>query len=219
MEAPDRNGHGAPSSRLSLRDLDRLLAGVGEGGFVVGAEGRIVLWNAVAPRILGYTAQEVIGRHCDQVFGGFRGGRGLPCAGCGLLLGPDASKDTHAFETEAVTRTGKRVWLSVSVVAASACGNVTLHLFHDATRRRNLAEIVRDGGAKHRAPDGSGRALSPREQEVLRLLVAGAGTRTAAERLHVSLATVRNHVQSIFRKLEVHSRLEAVAYANRHRLI
>ena len=94
-----------------------------------------------------------------------------------------------------------------------------MHLFHDTTQIRDLADIVRDGGPRHPGPDRSGRTLSPRELDVLRLLVAGAGTRTAAERLHVSLATVRNHVQSIFRKLEVHSRLEAVAYANRHRLI
>ena len=39
------------------------------------------------------------------------------------------------------------------------------------------------------------------------------------ERLHVSLATVRNHVQGIFRKLGVHSRLAAVAHAHRDRLL
>jgi DNA-binding NarL/FixJ family response regulator len=35
----------------------------------------------------------------------------------------------------------------------------------------------------------------------------------------VSSATIRNHVQNIFGKLGVHSRLEAVAYATRHRLL
>jgi DNA-binding NarL/FixJ family response regulator len=35
----------------------------------------------------------------------------------------------------------------------------------------------------------------------------------------VSPATIRNHVQNILGKLGAHSRLEAVAYANRHRLI
>lgn len=220
MSIPERRpGAGAPSSRLSLRDLDRLLAGIGEGGFAVGAEGRILLWNAAAERILGYAARDVIGRRCDQVFGVPGTGRGGLCPGCGLLCVTGSAKPAKTFEMEAVTRTGKRIWLSVNVVPASACGNVTMHLFHDTTQIRDLADIVRDGGPRHPGPDRSGRTLSPRELDVLRLLVAGAGTRTAAERLHVSLATVRNHVQSIFRKLEVHSRLEAVAYANRHRLI
>jgi two-component system NarL family response regulator len=40
-----------------------------------------------------------------------------------------------------------------------------------------------------------------------------------AERLHVSPSTVRNHVQNILEKLGAHSRLEAVAYATRQRLL
>jgi two-component system nitrate/nitrite response regulator NarL len=40
-----------------------------------------------------------------------------------------------------------------------------------------------------------------------------------AERLHVSPATVRNHVQHILEKLGVHSRLEAAAFATRYRLL
>jgi DNA-binding NarL/FixJ family response regulator len=47
----------------------------------------------------------------------------------------------------------------------------------------------------------------------------GLNTEHAARRLHVSSATIRNHVQNIFGKLGVHSRLEAVAYATRHRLL
>jgi DNA-binding NarL/FixJ family response regulator len=55
--------------------------------------------------------------------------------------------------------------------------------------------------------------------EILRLMAGGANTKVLAERLHVSPATIRNHAQNIFAKLNVHSRLEAVACANQHRLI
>jgi DNA-binding NarL/FixJ family response regulator len=61
--------------------------------------------------------------------------------------------------------------------------------------------------------------LTRRELEILRLLAGGANTKALAERLHVSGATIRNHVQNIFAKLGVHSRLEAVAYANQHGLL
>jgi DNA-binding NarL/FixJ family response regulator len=61
--------------------------------------------------------------------------------------------------------------------------------------------------------------LTRRELELLRLMTLGLNTAAAAERLHVSPATIRNHVQNIFGKLGVHSRLEAVAYANKHRLL
>jgi DNA-binding NarL/FixJ family response regulator len=50
-------------------------------------------------------------------------------------------------------------------------------------------------------------------------MTQGLNTAATATRLAVSRATVRNHVQNIFGKLGVHSRLEAVAYARRHRLL
>jgi two-component system nitrate/nitrite response regulator NarL len=55
--------------------------------------------------------------------------------------------------------------------------------------------------------------------EVLRLLADGRSTKAVAEALHVSPATVRNHVQNVLAKLGVHSRLEAVAYASKHRMV
>lgn len=58
--------------------------------------------------------------------------------------------------------------------------------------------------------------LTHRELEVLDLLVAGAEGETIARRLGISPNTVRTHVQSILVKLQVHSRLEAVAFAVRH---
>ncbi|MFB3737388.1 MAG: LuxR C-terminal-related transcriptional regulator [Candidatus Velamenicoccus archaeovorus] len=62
------------------------------------------------------------------------------------------------------------------------------------------------------------RQLTPRELEVLQLLSEGAGGSEIARRLHVSPNTVRTHVQGILSKLQVHSRLEAVAFAMRHGL-
>ncbi len=61
--------------------------------------------------------------------------------------------------------------------------------------------------------------LTMREREVLELLVAGSGSRAIAEDLQISLNTVRTHVQSVLTKLQVHSRLEAAAFAVRHGLI
>jgi two-component system, NarL family, nitrate/nitrite response regulator NarL len=61
--------------------------------------------------------------------------------------------------------------------------------------------------------------LTPREREVLGLLVEGADGRTIAARLNISRNTVRTHVQSILTKLQVHSRLEAATLAVRHRVV
>jgi two-component system response regulator DevR len=58
-------------------------------------------------------------------------------------------------------------------------------------------------------------SLTPRELEVMQLLAEGASNQAIAERLFISLHTVRNHVQRIITKLGVHSKLEAVAVATR----
>jgi LuxR family transcriptional regulator, regulator of acetate metabolism len=50
---------------------------------------------------------------------------------------------------------------------------------------------------------------------VLRHLAAGCSTRQMAERMGLSVETVRNHIRAVLRKLGAHSRLEAVANARK----
>lgn len=61
--------------------------------------------------------------------------------------------------------------------------------------------------------------LTERERDVLGLLAEGADSQTIADRCHISKNTVRTHVQSILAKLNVHSRLEAAAFAVRHGVV
>ena len=61
--------------------------------------------------------------------------------------------------------------------------------------------------------------MTPREQEVLRLLATGLDTHLIAREAGISLHTTRGHVKNILAKLEVHSQLEAVAKAMRQGLI
>ncbi len=55
--------------------------------------------------------------------------------------------------------------------------------------------------------------LTPREREILGLMATGMDNRAIAESLHLALATVRWYVQVLLEKLEVHSKLSAVARA------
>jgi DNA-binding NarL/FixJ family response regulator len=61
--------------------------------------------------------------------------------------------------------------------------------------------------------------LTPREREILELLVEGRSNADIAARLAMSVNTVRNHNQAILRKLGVRSRLEAAAEAVRTGLV
>jgi two-component system NarL family response regulator len=61
--------------------------------------------------------------------------------------------------------------------------------------------------------------LTPRELEVLRLVARGMSNREVAEQLYISENTVKNHMRNILEKLQLHSRMEAVMYALRMRLL
>jgi DNA-binding NarL/FixJ family response regulator len=55
--------------------------------------------------------------------------------------------------------------------------------------------------------------LTPRQAEILRLLERGRSTTQIADELHLSRATIRNHVRHLLHAVGAHSRLEAVAIA------
>lgn len=61
--------------------------------------------------------------------------------------------------------------------------------------------------------------LTPRELEVLRSLTEGLSTPEICDRLFIAPNTLRTHVQNIMGKLRVHSKLEAVAFALRYKLV
>jgi DNA-binding NarL/FixJ family response regulator len=68
-------------------------------------------------------------------------------------------------------------------------------------------------------PDSAEYHLTPHEIRLLRLLVEGHNYKTAAAELNVSVNTIRFHMRSIYEKLQVHSKSEAVSKALRQRII
>jgi LuxR family transcriptional regulator, maltose regulon positive regulatory protein len=78
-----------------------------------------------------------------------------------------------------------------------------------------LAEVERSIAAAKPRSAPLGESLTDRELSVLRLLPTSLTQRQIGEELFLSINTVKTHVKSIFRKLEVESRAEAVARARR----
>ena len=93
---------------------------------------------------------------------------------------------------------------AVSHAALSADGDVPIQLQWQANTAQapELSPSVAD-------------QLSVREMDVLRAVASGQANKDIADALHISVATTRNHVQHILKKLNVHSKLEAVALAFR----
>ena len=61
--------------------------------------------------------------------------------------------------------------------------------------------------------------LTEREMEVLKLVAQGLNNRDIAAQLFISENTVKNHIRNILEKLHLHSRMEAVVYAVREKLL
>jgi DNA-binding NarL/FixJ family response regulator len=68
-------------------------------------------------------------------------------------------------------------------------------------------------------PAESDRQLTPQETRLLGLLAEGYSYQNAAHRMNVSVNTVRNYIRSVYEKLHVHSKSEAVSKALRQHLI
>jgi PAS domain S-box-containing protein len=198
--------------------LDRALAETGDGAFVIDRNARIISWNRAAERMLGYPAREVMGRRCCEILVGRDEHDNRLCHhDCHVRTLVKLGDPVQNFDMHATTKAGDPVWLNVSVLSMPP---VVVHLFRDITAQRQLLSLLRErlstASPALEAP-GIHEMLTRREIEILKLVAGGVNTRGVAQRLHVSPATVRNHLQNVFGKLGVHSRLEAVTVAMRRR--
>ena len=84
---------------------------------------------------------------------------------------------------------------------------------------RIFLELSRNKASEAQNPEQRKIAsLTPRERQIVVEIGsdAAAGSKVIAERLHISEHTLRNHIASIYEKLEVSSRLDLFAYAGKH---
>ena len=82
-----------------------------------------------------------------------------------------------------------------------------------------LARLLAAGRRAGSRRSEGGASLTARERDVLRLMCDGLDNKTIADRLTLSLPTVRGYVQDVLRKLGAHSKLEAVVIASRTGLL
>ena len=120
-----------------------------------------------------------------------------------FMFGTDGARDD---EVEILDKDGRRRTAICSSLPIKSGGKVVAIL--------TIARICPRTDRSSAAPE-----LTPRQRETLRLLAAGYSTRETAERLGVATETARNHIRALLRRLEVHTRLEAVIAARRHGLL
>ena len=133
----------------------------------------------------------------------------------------DAAEDVIA-----VIRAGARGYVTKSIAPAELADAVRRVHDGDAVFSPRLAGFVLDafasGGVAPEAPsagDADLDRLTPREQEVLRLLARGYLYKEIALRLSISAKTVEAHVSAVLRKLQLSNRHELSRWAAERRLV
>jgi DNA-binding NarL/FixJ family response regulator len=131
----------------------------------------------------------------------------------------------HNFNLLTAHKNGRRIWMNMSTMCARGFegrDTVVVHMFRDVHRLQRASDLagefmvrVTEVDAPVTSPmrTAPGDSLTTREEEVLALLGEGLSSKQIAQRLTISEATARNHIQSILGKMGVHSRLEAALYA------
>jgi DNA-binding NarL/FixJ family response regulator len=122
--------------------------------------------------------------------------RAIECGAAGLFLKDQRCEVlVKAIETVAEGE----VWLDRSLMAA-------------------VLVNLRQKTSNHDPEQEKIDTLTTREREIIHLISQGLRNREIAERLFIGEKTVRNHMASIFSKLEIESRLELSLYAHKHGL-
>jgi LuxR family maltose regulon positive regulatory protein len=176
----------------ALRLLDRPdEASGGAGGLLGGNELEALLLRASAHRARGEEA------------------RAVDLAGRALVLGePEGYVRTFVDEGPTITDLLSGLLANRQRGGSSPAEVVPPHYI-----RKLLAVLERETTGGDPPAEGPIEPLSGRELEVLQLVAAGKTNRQVAAELFVSVGTVKTHANNVYRKLDVHSRTQAVARA------
>ena len=164
-------------------------------------EGRMVHVNEAAERASGKTKAELLGAHFTDP------------------LPPEARKSVAAHFRRAVERGEMTDFETVFIDGSGQLRGVRAQ--HVPLRSGGVIVGVLILAFDSRQPTAESIGLeppprlTPRQSEILALIASGLSTAEIATQLTISRETVRNHLRSLFSELHVHTRLEAIAVAQR----
>jgi NarL family two-component system response regulator LiaR len=158
----------------------------------------VVLMDLVMPKMDGATATRAIRERCPEV----------------QVIALTSFKEEELVQ--GVLQAGAISYLLKNVSADELVGAIRAAHAGRSTLAPEAAQALIHAATHSPSP---GHDLTPREREVLALMVEGLNNPEIAQRLVVSQSTVKFHVSSILSKLNATSRTEAVALAVQHHLV
>ena len=207
----------------------------GQAVFAIDSADRIILWNGKCEKVLGRKSRDVLGKKCYEVLAGRDVHGNIYCyRNCPVAFqarekpGDPVQKFSLAVE---LGKSGPK-WFEISLFAIPSYHpalSTVVHVVRESRKKPSALERTLASEAKPPATaeplwpmtarSGPLAELTQREREILRGLSEGLSTSALAKRLSIAPVTVRNHVQNILQKLDVHTKLAAVALAYHHGLV
>ncbi|MBI3650899.1 MAG: PAS domain-containing protein [Acidobacteria bacterium] len=214
---------------MQLREIKSLVDSTSDAAFAVDGNSLIVAWNLAAETLFGVTLPEALGKACGSILQGMDECGEVCSRDCTIQQSVRHHHPVSNFDLQVQTVQGKK-WCNISVLIANESVKTlpfSIHIVRQIDVRKKLEVLVRDFVVNETQLPAEQVAnmiattrtasrdtdLTNREIEILRLLAKGITTVRIAHQLHVSRTTINNHVQHILRKLDAHSRLEAIRRA------
>lgn len=202
--------------------------------FSIDGNQQVTLWNQACEDLTGIPAAEATGSFCHEILQGHEPcGRPFCKPNCPVANLAKGGPSPMTFSIRIASRQLGKIQLNVGTMLIPSPVDQEWRVVHYMRRGHCKSSagssVPGDAGTnthvKHHQQGGVEHAsdglclLTEREREILRLLAHGLTTDAISNQLHISMTTVRNHVQRLMAKMNVHSRIEAVTCAHRHQLV
>ena len=218
---------------MNVSDVGRLVATTADASFAVDGAGTVVAWNDACAALLGAAPSAALGRRCLELVCGVDEAGPVCARDCCVLRAMQSGRPIPNFDVQLKTTAGLK-WCNISVLRAAAPNRRgwSIHVVREVDLRKRLEMLVGDfvgrglnlpaeavAGPSSLVRSPRRGELTPQELAVVRLLARGAATADIARSLGISTPTVNNHVAHILKKLDAHSRLEAIRRAEKAGLL
>ena len=219
-----------PALAYGSETFDRI-ARSREAAFATDSGDRIILWNRRCEALLDRPARSVLGKRCYEVIGGLDVFGNVYChRGCPVAFQARERPDRPVRRFTLSIPVGgnglrKFEYSLFTIPSYHPALSALVHVLRERKKESSLERrLARESDVREPLwpmATGAERSvdLTERETEILRCLARGMATVAIGQKLFISTVTVRNHVQHILEKLEVHNKLGALVFAYQHNII
>lgn len=199
--------------------LERIFSKTADAVFAINSSGQVIYGNEPLEQLCGRSRDELIGQPCYKALN-------AKALNGEKYCGPDCPVAKSLAEKGSVRNVdlvlprqdGLDEWINIGALLAPPEWQPASVVF--TVRPFSISKILdRFSRSEEKNTVLIRKGLTPRELQVLRKLAQGNRIPLIADDLHICNTTVRNHINNIYQKLEIHSRAEVVSFAYKNNLI